>query len=108
MQKDRERAVYHIKEKTLAKIYIRLIPLNTKDSDAVRLMNWKRPTEKDVRFFVYRTINWKLITWQKTAGDFPMVLSDVLSKRSNVMQGTLNIDRVNNLLDELSKANGKL
>ncbi|KAF8518045.1 DNA ligase 4 [Hysterangium stoloniferum] len=90
-QKDRERAVYNIKEKTLAKIYIRIIPLNMKDEDAVRLMNWKKPSDKD-----------------KTAGDFPMVLYDVISKRSNVMEGTLNVARVNNLLDELSKAGGKL
>lgn len=42
------------------------------------------------------------------AGDFPMVLFEVISKRSNVMEGTLTIDRLNNLLDELSKAGGKM
>lgn len=45
---------------------------------------------------------------QKMAGDFPMVLFEVISKRSNVMEGTLTIDRLNNLLDELSKAGGKM
>ena len=42
------------------------------------------------------------------AGDFPMVLYEVISKRSNVMEGTLTIDRLNNLLDELAKAGGNL
>lgn len=46
--------------------------------------------------------------WQKMAGDFPMVLYEVISKRSNVMEGTLTIDRLNNLLDELAKAGGNL
>ena len=49
LQKDRERSVYGMKEKNLAKAYIKIIPLGTKDSDAIRLLNWKKPTEKDVR-----------------------------------------------------------
>lgn len=49
-QKDRERAVYGLKEKNLAKIYIKLIPLGRTDVDAVRLLNWKKPTVKDVRY----------------------------------------------------------
>ena len=49
LQKDRERAVYGLKEKNLAKTYIKLIPLGTKDPDAVRLLNWKRPSAKFVR-----------------------------------------------------------
>lgn len=48
MQKDRERAVYGLKEKNLAKIYIKLIPLGRQDPDAIRLLNWKKPSEKDV------------------------------------------------------------
>jgi DNA ligase-4 len=47
-QKDRERTMYGLKEKMIAKAYIKLIPLGAKDPDAVRLLNWKRPTEKDV------------------------------------------------------------
>ena len=49
MQKDRERAVYGLKEKNLAKTYIKLIPLGMRDPDAIRLLNWKRPSERDVR-----------------------------------------------------------
>lgn len=47
-QKDRERAVYGLKEKNLAKIYIKLIPLGRQDPDAIRLLNWKKPTDKNV------------------------------------------------------------
>lgn len=47
-KKDRERAVYGLKEKNLAKTYIKLIPLGMKDPDSIRLLNWKRPTEKNV------------------------------------------------------------
>lgn len=48
VQKDRERAVYGLKEKNLAKTYIKLIPLGTKDPDAIRLLNWKRPSGRHV------------------------------------------------------------
>jgi hypothetical protein len=47
-QKDRERPVYGLKEKNLAKIFIKLIGLGMRDPDAIRLLNWKKPTEKDV------------------------------------------------------------
>jgi hypothetical protein len=47
-QKDRERAVYGLKEKNLAKTYIKLIPLGMRDPDAIRLLNWKKPTDREV------------------------------------------------------------
>jgi DNA ligase-4 len=47
-QKDRERTMYGLKEKALAKAYIKLIPLQMKDPDAIRLLHWKRPAEKEV------------------------------------------------------------
>ena len=47
-QKDRERNTYGLKEKNLAKIYIKLIPLQRTDHDAIHLMNWKKPSEEDV------------------------------------------------------------
>ncbi|KAI0923774.1 DNA ligase (ATP), variant 2 [Taiwanofungus camphoratus] len=88
-QKDRERAVYGLKEKNLAKTYIKLIPLGVKDPDAIRLLNWKKPTERE-----------------KSSGDFPTVLYEVVSKRSSVIEGTLLIDELNNVLDELAKNMG--
>ncbi|KAL4250333.1 DNA ligase [Abortiporus biennis] len=88
-QKDRERAVYGLKEKYLAKTYIKLIPLGMKDPDAIRLLNWKKPSDKD-----------------KSSGDFPTVLYEVISKRSSVIQGTLTIDELNEALNQLSKQLG--
>ncbi|KZS94450.1 DNA ligase 4 [Sistotremastrum niveocremeum HHB9708] len=90
-QKDRERAVYQVKEKNLAKLFIRAIPLGPSDPDAQRLMHWKKPAEDD-----------------KVAGDFPTVLFEVLSKRSSVMETTLTIAEVNAALDELAEAAGKM
>lgn len=90
-QKDRERAVYGLKEKALAKIYIRLIPLQKHDQDAIRLLNWKKPTEKEA-----------------SAGDFPTVLYEVIRKRSSIIQGRLSVDEVNNVLDELAQSGGKV
>ncbi|KAG6891206.1 DNA ligase (ATP) [Termitomyces sp. Mi166 len=89
-QKDRERAVYGLKEKNLAKTYIKLIPLGMKDPDAIRLLNWKRPTERD-----------------KTSGDFPTVLYEVVSKRSSVIESSLSVDELNGLLDALAQNMGK-
>ncbi|KAH7914811.1 ATP dependent DNA ligase domain-containing protein [Hygrophoropsis aurantiaca] len=86
----RERAVYGLKEKNLAKTYIKLIPLGARDPDAIRLLNWKKPTEKD-----------------KSSGDFSTVLFEVVSKRSSVVEGSLAIDELNEILDELSKNMGK-
>jgi len=55
-QKDRERAVYGLKEKNIAKIYIKLIPLGMRDPDAVRLLNWKKPIDREVRRFLIRIL----------------------------------------------------
>ncbi|KAJ2930609.1 hypothetical protein H1R20_g6480, partial [Candolleomyces eurysporus] len=85
-QKDRERPVYGLKEKNLAKIFIKLIGLGMRDPDAVRLLNWKEPTEKD-----------------KASGDFPQVLYEVVKKRSSITEGTLTIDDVNEVLNDLAK-----
>ena len=48
-----------------------------------------------------------LIVRQKTSGDFPTVLYEVVSKRSSVIEGSLSIDDLNDILDELSKNMGK-
>lgn len=44
---------------------------------------------------------------QKTSGDFPTVLFEVVSKRSSVIEGSLSVDELNDILDELSKSMGK-
>ncbi|KAI0629298.1 DNA ligase 4 [Trametes polyzona] len=89
-QKDRERAVYGLKEKNLAKVYIKLIPLGRHDPDAIRLLNWKKPTERG-----------------RSSGDFPTVLYEVVNKRSSLVEGSLTIDEVNDVLDELAQNMGK-
>lgn len=38
--------MYGLKEKNLAKTYIKLIPLGVRDPDALRLVYWKKPDEK--------------------------------------------------------------
>jgi DNA ligase-4 len=42
---------------------------------------------------------------QKVAGDFPTVLYEVVGKRSSVMDGTLTIQELNDVLDDLSMNN---
>ena len=49
-QKDRERAIYGLKEKNIAKTYIKLIPLGPKDPDALRLLDWKKPSGPNVGY----------------------------------------------------------
>lgn len=44
---------------------------------------------------------------QKSSGDFPNVLYEVITKRSSVIEGSLTVDDVNNVLDELSANMGK-
>ncbi|KAH9066874.1 ATP dependent DNA ligase domain-containing protein [Lactarius vividus] len=85
-QKDRERAIYGLKEKNIAKMYIKLIPLGPKDPDAIRLLEWRKPSGPD-----------------RSSGDFPTVFYEVVAKRSSVIEGSLTIDDLNGALDELSK-----
>lgn len=89
-QKDRERSVYGLKEKNLAKTYIKLIPLGMRDSDAIRLLNWKRPAGTE-----------------KAHGDFSAVLFEVVSARSSVIDSSLSILELNEVLDDLSQNMGK-
>ncbi|KZT65040.1 DNA ligase 4 [Daedalea quercina L-15889] len=89
-QANRERSVYGLKEKNLAKTYIKLIPLGMRDPDAIRMLNWKKPTERD-----------------KSSGDFPTVLYEVINKRSSVIEGSLTVDELNDILDELAEHMGK-
>ena len=85
--------------------------MGTSDPDAVRLLNCKKPTEEDVRS-PYDPITGLdidiILRTKKTAGDFPTVLFEVLSKRSSIMSTSLSIAQVNEALDDLAKAGGKL
>ena len=44
---------------------------------------------------------------QKSSGDFPAVLYEVISKRSSVIEGSLSVDELNHILDELAQNMGK-
>ncbi|KAI0289553.1 DNA ligase 4 [Russula brevipes] len=85
-QKDRERAIYGLKEKNIAKTYIKMIPLGPKDPDAIRLLDWRKPSGPN-----------------RSSGDFPTVLFEVVAKRSSVIEGSLTIDELNTALDDLSR-----
>ncbi|KAG8787200.1 DNA ligase (ATP) [Serendipita sp. 397] len=92
-QKDRERAIYHCKEANIAKALIAVMGIE-KAPDAAQLLNWKRPTGYQHK--------------KSVVGDFPGLVYEVISKRSSVIEGTLRIDRLNELLDDLSKHGSKL
>ncbi|KIY47685.1 ATP-dependent DNA ligase [Fistulina hepatica ATCC 64428] len=89
-QRDRERPVYGLKEKALARLYIKMMGLPVADGDAKHLLQWKKPSDRS-----------------QTSGDFPTVLYDVVSKRSSVIKGSLSIEQVNELLDDLARSSGK-
>lgn len=42
-EKDRDRAMYGLKEKAIAKLLIKILGLNAKGDDALTLLNWKDP-----------------------------------------------------------------
>jgi DNA ligase-4 len=45
--------------------------------------------------------------YQKSSGDFPTVLYEVVNKRSSITEGTLSVEDVNNFLNEIAKSIGK-
>ncbi|KAG8889218.1 DNA ligase (ATP) [Tulasnella sp. 332] len=87
IQKDRERATYGLKEAGIAKAFIGALGLDRHSRDATRLIKWKQPTSDN-----------------KTAGDFPSVVFDVVNARSTVTEGTMSVDDINDVLDEISRA----
>ena len=44
---------------------------------------------------------------QRSSGDFPTVLYEVINKRSSVVEGSLTIDDVNDYLDQIAQNMGK-
>jgi DNA ligase-4 len=44
---------------------------------------------------------------QKSSGDFPAVLYEVISKRSSVIESSLSVDDLNHILDDLAQNMGK-
>ena len=89
-EKDRERAMYGLKEKTIAKLLIKIMRLNKDAEDAYSLLNWKQPVHN---------------TFSRMAGDFAGRCYEAISKRPILTDvGKLTIEEVNEFLDELSAA----
>lgn len=87
-EKDRDRAMYGLKEKAIAKLLIKLLKIGAKSDDGDSLINWKVPGQTG-----------------QSAGDFPGRCYQVLSKRAMRNDvGDMRIAEVNILLDRLSAA----
>ncbi|PVI05212.1 ATP-dependent DNA ligase [Periconia macrospinosa] len=89
--KDRDRAMYGLKEKAIAKIIISITNINKDSDDAKQMLNWKLPGQLHQAAM-------------STAGDFAGRCYEVLSKRPMRSEvGTMSIAEVNNTLDQLSQ-----
>ncbi|RKF81644.1 DNA ligase 4 [Golovinomyces cichoracearum] len=88
-ERDRDRAMYGIKEKSIAKLIIKILRIDRRSGDASKLLNWKLPTQKSDHRFI--------------GGDFASRCYEVLSKRSQkTCFGDMRISEVNQLLNQLS------
>ncbi|KAL9013610.1 MAG: hypothetical protein Q9173_001705 [Seirophora scorigena] len=88
--KDRERAMYGLKEKTIGKLLIKVTKINKDSEDGYNLINWKQPGQG---------------ASSRMAGDFAGRCHEVVAKRPfRTDVGDMSIGEVNELLDELSAA----
>ena len=88
-EKDRDRAMYGLKEKTIGKILVKIIGIDKNSEDAYNLINWKLPGFRATA----------------SAGDFAARCYEVLQKRPILTKlGTMSIAEVNEKLDRLSAA----
>ena len=89
-EKDRERAMYGLKEKIIGKILIKVMKISKDSEDGYNLLNWKQPGQSAT---------------SRMAGDFAGRCFEVISKRPMRAEvGNLSIGEVNDLLDQLSAA----
>lgn len=89
-EKDRERAMYGLKEKALGKLLVQIMKIDKNSEDGFSLLNWKLPGQNAA---------------SRLAGDFAGRCYEVISKRPMRTEvGDLTIGQVNDLLDELSTA----
>jgi DNA ligase-4 len=90
-EKDRDRAMYGLKEKAIAKILIKVTKINKDSEDAKSMINWKLPG------MFQRGV-------ASSAGDFAGRCFEVLSKRPlKTDVGDMSIGEVNSTLDQLSQ-----
>ena len=89
-EKDRDRAMYGLKELTLGKLLIRIMKIDKNSDDGYNLTHWKLPGVKASSVM---------------AGDFAGRCFEVINKRPmRTLPGTMTIAEVNELLDKLSVA----
>lgn len=89
-EKDRERAMYGLKEKALGKFLVKIMKIDKNSEDGFNLLNWKLPGQSSA---------------SRMAGDFAGRCFEVISKRPILTEvGDMTIGEVNELLDELSAA----
>ena len=89
-EKDRDRAMYGLKEKAIGKLLVKVMKINKDSEDGFNLLNWKLPGQS---------------TASRMAGDFAGRCFEVITKRPIITKvGTMSIDEVNDLLDRLSVA----
>ncbi|KAF2087353.1 DNA ligase 4 [Saccharata proteae CBS 121410] len=87
-EKDRDRAMYGLKEKTIGKFLVRVLRIDKDSEDGYNLLNWKLPGQK---------------ASAAMAGDFAGRCFDVISKRPILTKlGNMTIAEVNEKLDQLS------
>lgn len=90
-EKDRDRAMYGLKEKAIAKLLVRVLKIDKNSEDAQNMLNWKLPSQNRVG--------------AGSAGDFAGRCFDVISKRPmRTAVGDMSIAEVNEQLDKLSLA----
>ncbi|KAK0945334.1 DNA ligase (ATP) [Friedmanniomyces endolithicus] len=89
-EKDRDRAMYGLKEMTLGKILVRVMKIDKNSDDGYNLLHWKLPGVKSS---------------SAMAGDFAGRCFEVISKRPmRTSPGCMTVGEVNELLDRLSVA----
>ena len=90
-EKDRDRAMYGLKEKAIAKVLIKLTRIGKDSDDAKHMLNWKLPGQLNKAS-------------ASTAGDFAGRCYEILSSRQlKTEYSDMTIAEVNNALDKLSQ-----
>lgn len=87
-EKDRDRAMYGLKEKALGKYLVKIMKIDKNSEDGFSLLNWKVPGKQST-----------------SAGDFATRCYEVLQKRPyRTEPGNMTVQDVNDELDQLSAA----
>ncbi|EFR03192.1 DNA ligase 4 [Nannizzia gypsea CBS 118893] len=89
-EKDRDRAMYGLKEKAIGKLLVKVMKIDKNSEDGYNLLNWKLPGQRAATAM---------------AGDFAGRCFEVISKRPIRMEvGDMSIAEVNSRLDDLAAA----